>query len=101
MDQQQAEPVDKLIPAEQQLSKLPELAALISNPWWLHFQQLWYNSADNCMTSVKQMTILGFGQAVTREQVIGESRAYDLCAEGPTDKYNELVRKMAELEKGQ
>ena len=82
---------NQLIPELVQQSKLPELSQFIENPWYLHFATLWMNTSENCDKMVKHARVPDFSAAVIREQTIGESRAFELCAEGPKKLYDKLV----------
>lgn len=92
---------NQLISEDLQESKLPQLVQLLENPWFLHFVTKWKNAADNCMLGVKNLQVGSFGIALTREQIIGESRAYDICADGPKELYDRLVEQIQRKQKEQ
>jgi hypothetical protein len=90
--------VDLLSEADQ-LQHLPQLSALLSNPWFKHLIATWLAERDRCRVAVCTFPVTDVGQVVTMLQTRGEANAYDRVVNTPYEEYAKLVEEAKEHER--
>lgn len=62
----------------------------LNNPWFHHFKQAQIDELDRCLTVILAPEITPLNQII-REQIIGEARAYKVCAEYPEKTHKKIT----------
>jgi|SRR6516162_4047002 hypothetical protein len=88
-----------LLSEAQQQATLAQLAELLKNSWFLHFNATWTLERDRARAAVCDFPIRDFATTVTALQTRGEAVAYDAVVTGPYDLYNQLVADIQERER--
>jgi hypothetical protein len=76
-----------------------QLAELLNNPWFQHFNAVWIQERDRARAAVCEFPLRDFATTVTALQTRGEAVAYANVAQKPYDTYNDLVAEAQEKER--
>lgn len=90
---------EDLLSEGDQLSHLPQLSALLDNPWFKHLIATWLAERERCRNAVCTFPVGDVGQVVTMLQTRGEATAYDRVINIPYEAYAQLVEDAKENER--
>lgn len=88
-----------LLSEADQLSHLPQLSALLDNPWFKHFIATWLQDMESAREAVCSFPVKDMSQLITMIQTRGEANILNSIVNFPYTKYNELIEEVKENER--
>lgn len=87
------------MPEAAQSNLLPQLSALLNNPWWKHFIAVWLQERERCRNAVCEFPVTDVAQLITMLQTRGSASSLDEVVRVVYEKYDELVEIVKESER--